>query len=40
MRYFQTNKAMFDDAYEHGGLILVATELCPFAAFKDYEYDV
>ena len=40
MRYFQTNKAMFDDAYEHGGLILVATELCPFAAFKDYEYEL
>ena len=33
-------KAMFDDAYEHGGLILVATELCPFAAFKDYEYEL
>ena len=36
MQYFQTHKALFDDAYEHGGLMLVATDLCPFTKFKDY----
>ncbi len=36
MQYFQTYRAMFDDAYERGGLMLVATDLCPFAKFEDY----
>lgn len=40
MQYFQTNRALFDEAYERGGLVLVATELCPFANFKDYEYEL
>lgn len=37
MQYFQMNRALFDDAHKHGGLMLVATELCPFANFKEYE---
>lgn len=40
MQYFRTNKALFDDAYEHGGLMLVATELCPFTKFKDHEQEL
>ena len=40
MQYFQTHKALFDDAYEHGGLMLVATDLCPFTKFKDYEHEL
>lgn len=40
MQYFQKNRALFDDAYERGGLMLVATELCPFANFKDYESEL
>lgn len=40
MQYFRTHKALFDDAYEHGGLMLIATELCPFAKFEDYEHEL
>ena len=40
MQYFRTHKALFDDAYEHGGLMLVATDLCPFTKFKDYENEL
>lgn len=40
MQYFQTHKALFDEAYEHGGLLLVATDLCPFTKFKDYEHEL
>jgi len=40
MQYFKTNKAMFDDAYEHGGLLLVATELCPFTKFEGLEHEL
>ena len=35
MQYYRTHKALFDDAYEHGGLVLVATDLCPFSKFED-----
>lgn len=27
---------MFDDADAHGGLFLISTEMCPFAAFEDF----
>lgn len=37
MQYFRIHKALFDDAYKHGGLVLVATGLCPFSKFDDYE---
>lgn len=40
MQYFRTNKALFDDAYEHGGLVLVATDLCPFSKFEGCEKEV
>lgn len=40
MQYFQTHKALFDDAYEHGGLIFVASDLCPFSKFEDCEKEL
>jgi len=40
MQYFRTHKALFDDAYERGGLMLIATELSPFAKFEDYEHEL
>lgn len=40
MQYFKTYKALFDDAYEHGGLLLVATDLCPFSKFEDCEKEL
>ena len=40
MQYFQTHKALFDDAYKHGGLIIIATELCPFTKFEDCEQEL
>ncbi|MBP3339067.1 MAG: hypothetical protein J6L69_06665 [Lachnospiraceae bacterium] len=40
MQYFRTHKALFDDAYEHGGLFLVATDLCPFSKFEDCEQEL
>lgn len=36
MQYFLSNRAMFDDADAHGGLFLISTEMCPFAAFEDF----
>ena len=40
MQYFRTHKALFDDAYEHGGLMLVATDICPFTKFEDCEQEL
>lgn len=40
MQYFKTYKTLFDDAYEHGGLLLVATDLCPFSKFEDCEKEL
>lgn len=40
MQYFRTNKTLFDDAYEHGGLTLVSTDLCPFTKFQDCEQEL
>ncbi|MBQ2822985.1 MAG: hypothetical protein IJF18_00205 [Oscillospiraceae bacterium] len=40
MQYYRTHKALFDDAYEHGGLVLVATDLCPFSKFEDCEKEL
>lgn len=40
MQYFRTHKALFDDAYEHGGLVLVVTDLCPFSKFEDCEKEL
>ena len=33
LQYFVNNKDVFDDAYQHGGLFLFATDICPFASF-------
>ena len=40
MQYYRTHKALFDDAYEHGGLLIVATDLCPFSKFEDCEKEL
>lgn len=40
MQYFQNHRAFFDDAYEHGGLIFVATDICPFTKLKDYKHEL
>lgn len=40
MQYFQIHKTLFGDAYEHGGLMPVATELCPFTKFEGYEHEL
>lgn len=40
MQYFKTYKTLFDDAYEHGGLLIVATDLCPFSKFEDCEKEL
>lgn len=37
MQYYRRNKHFFDDAHEHGGLVLVLTDLCPFTKFQGYE---
>lgn len=37
MQYFLNNKAKFDDAYEHGGLPVMAMEVCPFTRFDELE---
>lgn len=37
MQYYQNNKQFFDDAHEHGGLVLLATDLSPFTKFQGYE---
>lgn len=31
---------MFDNTYEHGGLVLVATELCLFTKFEGLEHEL
>lgn len=40
MQYFRAHKALFDDAYEHGGLVLLATDICPFSKFDDCEHEL
>ena len=36
MQYFRSNRAAFDDADAHGGLLLLSIEMCPFAVFKEF----
>lgn len=36
MQYYRSNKSLFDDANSHGGLFLISSEMCPFAAFKEF----
>ena len=40
MQYFRKYKSVFDDVYERGGLMLVATDLCPFTKFEDCEHEL
>ena len=40
IQYFKQHKEMFDDANRHGGLFLIATELCPFAKFEELEEEM
>lgn len=35
--YFLRNQNAFDDANDHGGLFLMATELSPFTKFKEFD---
>ncbi|MFI3169583.1 MAG: hypothetical protein R3Y06_06560 [Faecalibacterium sp.] len=38
MEYYRQNRAFFDDADEHAGLMIVATEICPFVDFREFNY--
>ena len=40
MQYYRRNKHFFDDVHEHGGLVLVLTDLCPFTKFQGYENEL
>lgn len=40
MQYYRKYKPLFDDAHEHGGLVLVLTDLCPFTKFQGYENEL
>lgn len=37
MQYFEKNKELFDDANEHGGLYVLATDICPFTKFQEID---
>ena len=36
MQYYLSNQSAFDDANAHGGLFVISTEMCPFAAFTEF----
>lgn len=40
MQYYVQNKKVFDDANDHGGLFLMATELNPFTRFEEFDYSL
>lgn len=40
MHYYSENKTAFDDANQHGGLPLIAMEVCPFAHFNEFDISV
>lgn len=37
MQYFRNNEVFFNNANEHGGLYVLATEICPFAKFQEID---
>lgn len=37
MKYFYQNRDTFNDAHERGGLYLLATDICPFSKFEEYD---
>ena len=40
MQYYLSNQSAFDDANAHGGLLVMSTEMCPFATFTEFEISV
>jgi hypothetical protein len=40
MQYFIQNQKAFEDANEHGGLILISTEVNPFTRFEEFDYSL
>lgn len=40
MKYYQSNQDAFNDANAHGGLLIISTEMCPFAVFKEFGVSV
>ena len=36
MQYYRANKAIFDDANNHGGLPFLSTDICPFTKFNEF----
>ncbi len=40
MQYYFAQKDKFDDANRHGGLHIIATEVCPFACFPEFNVSV
>ena len=40
MKYYQLNQDAFNDANAHGGLLIISTEMCPFAVFKEFGVSV
>jgi hypothetical protein len=40
MQYYTQNQETFDDANNHGGLFLLATELNPFTKFEEFDYSL
>lgn len=40
LKYYQDNKIIFDDANEHGGLFLLATEVNPYTNFEDFNVGI
>lgn len=38
--YFAENQELFDDANDHGGLLLVSTELNPFVRFVGFDFEL
>jgi len=40
LQYYQNNKIIFDDANEHGGLFLLATEVNPYTNFEDFNVEI
>lgn len=40
MQYFKNNEELFNEANNRGGLFLIATEVCPFAQFREIDESV
>lgn len=40
MQYFRNNEELFNEANNQGGLFVIATEVCPFAQFREIDESV